>query len=65
MDVLEAPAITPQTVADHGLSEDPEGVMLNCMLGRIKELEDQLRELQSRIPPPLAPDPARSVPGAR
>ena len=33
MDVLEAPAITPQTVADHGLSEDEYKRILNA-LGR-------------------------------
>jgi serine O-acetyltransferase len=47
----------PCAELDHGLSEDPEGVLLNCMLGRIQELEDQLRELQSRVPPPLSPEP--------
>jgi serine O-acetyltransferase len=48
---------------DHGLSEDPEGVMLNCMLRRIQDLEDQIRELRngppdlSRPPAPLANEP--------
>jgi len=31
---------------DHGLSEDPEGVMLNCMLRRIQDLEDRIRDLE-------------------
>lgn len=35
---------------DHGLSEDPEGVMLNCMLRRLQELEDQVRDLQKAHP---------------
>jgi serine O-acetyltransferase len=47
----------PCSELDHGLSEDPEGVLLNCMLGRIQELENQLRELQSRVPQPLNPEP--------
>ena len=43
---------------DHGLSEDPEGVMLNCMLRRLQELEDQVRELRSTHPEmPLSPAP--------
>ena len=46
---------------DHGLSEDPEGVMLNCMLRRIQELEDQVREIKGAQPdlslPPFIPEP--------
>ena len=34
---------------DHGLSEDPEGVMLSCMMQRLQELEDQVRELRGPL----------------
>lgn len=40
---------------DHGLSEDPEGVMLNCMLGRIQELEDRVRQLEEPFHLPSSP----------
>jgi serine O-acetyltransferase len=43
---------TNQPCLDHGLSEDPEGVMLNCMLKRIQELEDKVREMEARQPRP-------------
>ncbi len=37
---------------DHGLSEDPEGVMLNCMLNRLQYLENQVRDLKAQLPEP-------------
>jgi len=40
---------------DHGLSEDPEGVMLNCMLRRIQELEDRVRQIEEPFALPRAP----------
>lgn len=44
---------------DHGLSEDPEGVMINCMLRRLQELEDQVRTLKEAHPElPDSPAPA-------
>jgi serine O-acetyltransferase len=33
---------------DHGLSEDPEGVLINCMLKRIQELETKVEELEAQ-----------------
>jgi serine O-acetyltransferase len=40
---------------DHGLSEDPEGVMLNCMLRRLQELEDRIRDLEGPLALPRSP----------
>ena len=46
---------------DHGLSEDPEGVMLNCMLSRIQDLEAQVRELRNQVPASPTADPAEKT----
>jgi serine O-acetyltransferase len=45
----------PSTLLEHGLSEDPEGVMLHCMLQRIQELEDRVSELEAELKKQKAP----------
>lgn len=43
-----APA-DPNTLLDHGLGADPEGVLLHCMMERIANLEEKVKQLQNEL----------------